>query len=51
MFTHEAGERSLAEKEVYATGVHTIGIEETEAVIHMGREQFTVNKDSACGRA
>ena len=42
LFTDEAGERSLAEKEVYATGVHTIGIEETEAVIHMGREQFTV---------
>ena len=42
LFTDETGERYLAEKEVYATGVHTIGIEETEAVIHMGREQFTV---------
>lgn len=42
LFTDETGERSLAEKDVYATGVHTIGIEETEAVIHMGREQFTV---------
>ncbi len=38
----ETGSKRLAEKEVYATDVEAIGLEETKAVIHTPEQQFEV---------
>ena len=41
-FADEAGERLLAEKEIYATDVCAVGLAGTKATIHVGKDSFEV---------
>ena len=41
-FADEAGERLLAEKEIYATDVCAVGLTGTKATIHVGTDSFEV---------
>lgn len=40
--TAEDGEKTLAQKEVYATDIEALGLEGTKALLHMGAEEFEV---------